>query len=367
MNISVALVRFLPFLQTASLFGNGIITFITVFSCCCIGLFLIDKQKKVLIKTASIVLTFNLVLGSIIFIIPEKRGKEVSACVIQGNVTMGEKWQFGVLTSVIKEHENLIRSALNENDCDVVLMAETVFPATYSKNGLIHQTLSKIAKEYNVTIIFGVILKAEDDGSYNAMMAIYPDGSTSEPYIKRQLVPFGEKLPSFDLMGKIVPALRELEGGSSYVEGTESINIPSHDGTIYGPLVCYDSVFPEFSRENVLNGAEIIAVSTNDSWYKDGKAVRQHQSQSCIRAIEAGRYVFRSANTGISCVINSKGKISEESEILKKDYVCAMGYEMNHKTLYVLFGNTSLYFSFIFIGILFLCKIYKKVIKERKN
>ncbi len=366
-NISVALVKFLPFLQTASVFGNGIITFITVFSCCCIGLFFKYKNKKVLIKVASVTLVANLVLGCVLFILPEKKGKEVSVCIIQGNLTMGEKWESGILTSALRDHDKLIRQNLENEKYDIVLMAETVFPAIYTENGLIYRTLSKIAEEYDVTIIFGVILRAESTKTYNAIMAIYPDGTVSEPYIKRRLVPFGEKLPTFDIIGAFVPSLKELNTDSSYIEGTKSITVSDHQGTVYGPLVCYDSVFPEFSRENVLNGAEIIAVSTNDSWYKDGAAVRQHQSHSVIRAIETGRYVFRSANTGISCVINSKGVIIQESEILKEDSVCTQGYTLKEKNLYVIFGNISLYFSFFFIFIMLFYKMYKKLIKKQNS
>ncbi len=365
-NVSLSLVKLLPFIQTASLFGNGIITFITVFSCCCIASFLNNRKNKTLIKAAALVLSFNFLLGSIIFIIPEEKGKEVSVCIIQGNVAMGEKWQAGVLYDILSQHDKLIRTSLEKQKCDVVLMAETVFPAVYTENGLIYKTISKTAKEYNVTVIFGVILKSENEGKYNAMIAIYPDGTTSTPYVKQKLVPFGEKVPSLDIIGALVPAIKELNLDSSYIEGTECQPLPSHDNTIYGPLVCYDSVFSSLARENVLKGAEILAVSTNDSWYKDGLAVKQHQNQSVIRAIETGRYVFRSANTGISCIISSKGIIKEESGILTEECILGKGYASNRKTLYVILGNSSLYLSFLTIFFLFTIKLVKKWKKQQK-
>lgn len=352
-NVSIALIKFLPFIQTASLFGNGIITFITVFSSCCIALFLKDGSRKRLIKISAILLSANLLAGLIIFLLPEEKEEEVSVCIIQGNLAMGDKWKNGILPQVIAEHDLLIRENLKDGDFDIVLMAETVFPAIYTENGLIYRTLSQITREFNVTVIFGVVLKNEADVKYNAMMAIYPDGSVSAPYVKQKLVPFGEKLPSLDIIGALVPEIKELNLDSSYIEGTESTTVSSKDGIEFGALICFDSVFSSLSRESVLNGAELLLVSTNDSWYKDGMAVRHHQRQSVIRAIETGRYVFRSANTGISCIISSKGIITNETQVLTKDAICGVGYTSNRKTLFVILGNTSLYFSFIAIGALF--------------
>ncbi|MBE6648370.1 MAG: apolipoprotein N-acyltransferase [Ruminococcaceae bacterium] len=360
-NVSLSLVKFLPFLQTASLFGNGIITFIVVFSCCIASFYFIHPDKKIYLKIASAVMASNLALGCILFVIPEIKDKEVNVLIVQGNVQMGEKWEADRLKTILINHEKLIRDNLANENADIVLLAETVFPAVYTENGLIYQTMSKIAKDFDVTVMFGVLLKSDKEETINAIMAIYPDGTETPYYTKRKLVPFGEKLPSIDILGTIVPSLKELNRVSSYVEGTDAVIINSHTNVKYGPLVCYDSVFPELARENVLLGAEILAVSTNDSWYKDGGAVYQHQKQSIIRAIETGRYVFRSGNTGISCIITSKGIVTAESEIQTKAIILGKGYTSNRKTLFVLLGNSSLYLSFgVILGLIYI-KIKKRL------
>ncbi len=363
-NVSIGFVKFLPYLQTASLFGNGIITFVTVFFSCALALFLFCKNKKYLLKIASLILCANLLIGTILFIIPEKKEKEISALIVQGNVSMGDKWKSSNFTEILNNHVILINKAFENNTYDVVLMAETVFPKSFYENGFIHTQLSKIASDYSTTIIFGVIL-TEDNQKFNGIMAIYPDGTVSEPYYKQKLVPFGETIPYMGIFDIIFPALNDLNMDSSYVEGTECRVISDHNGNVYGPLVCYDSVFSDFSRENILLGAEILAVSTNDSWYKDGAAVSQHQSHSIIRAIETGRYVFRSANTGISCIISSKGKIIEESGIMTEETIGAKGYALTHKTLYVILGNVSLYLAFISLPALFTVKKIKEKISQK--
>ncbi len=376
-TVSVGLIKFLPFLQTASLFGNGFITFITVFSCCLIGSYLSEltedtetdikaenksattegneygtnaeskskNKKSLLIKIPSAILILNFIMGTVLYFIPENREEEKAVCIIQGNVSMGEKWNSENLVPIVEQHKELMISHLEKQSFDIVLLAETVFPALYTEKGYIYNTLSKIAKDYNTTIIFGVLLPAANEKKYNAMMAIYPDGTTSEPYYKQRLVPFGEKNPDVPII-KSLPILQNLNIAASFVSGTECKNIVSFDGTVFGPAVCYDSVFPQYARENVLNGAEILAVSTNDSWYKDGVAVIHHQSQSALRAIETGRYVIRAANTGISCIINSKGNILAECGIMNEEVLCGVAHTSNSKTLYVILGNTSLYLSF---------------------
>ncbi len=372
-NISISLIKFLPFLQTASLFGNGIITFITVFSSSLLGIALSSKilnfskkeekehSKITLVKISCIVLLSNTILGTVLYFVPENKEKEINVCIVQGNVTMGEKWDEENFYSIIESHNELIRETLNDskNKVDVVLMAETVFPAICTENGLIYQTISKIAKDYDITVIFGVMLKIDNE-LHNAVMAIYPDGNVSDYYSKQKLVPFGEKMPNLGIIGELIPQLKDLNNDSSYKEGTKSKVIKSYDGTIYGPLICYDSVFSEITRQSVKNGAEIIAVSTNDSWYKNGFAVKNHKNQSVVRAIETGKYIFRSANTGISCIINSKGNILCESKILAKTVVVGKGYTMHKNTLFVILGNTSLFFSFSLIILLFGLNILKK-------
>ena len=70
-----------------------------------------------------------------------------------------------------------------------------------------------------------------------------------------------------------------------------------------GSLICFDSIYENLSADSVRDGAEIIAISTNDSWFDGTVALRQHVAQAVLRAIETDRYILRSANTGISCVI----------------------------------------------------------------
>ena len=100
--------------------------------------------------------------------------------------------------------------------------------------------------------------------------------------------------------------------------GKETAVIKAADYT-FAPLVCFDSIFQNFSREAVKKGADIIFVATNDSWYKSTRGVYEHKNFSVLRAIETGRPVVRAANTGISCIIDPRGNTLAQTEPMVQD------------------------------------------------
>ena len=82
-------------------------------------------------------------------------------------------------------------------------------------------------------------------------------------------------------------------------------------GQQVGPIICYESVYGEFVSDYVNNGADFLAIITNDAWWDDTQGHQQHLSYAKLRAIETRRSIARSANTGISAFINQKGQIEQ--------------------------------------------------------
>ena len=81
------------------------------------------------------------------------------------------------------------------------------------------------------------------------------------------------------------------------------------DDVPLGCAVCYESVYPEHCAEYVRKGAKALAIITNDAWWGNTPGYRQHLSYASLRAIETRRDIVRSANTGISSIIDSRGNI----------------------------------------------------------
>lgn len=143
---------------------------------------------------------------------------------------------------------------------------------------------------------------------YNTALLI--DGiNPLQIYHKSKLVLGAEKVPFVDIFPFMAQLSISLEGTNSVLVSEPKPKNFTAKGLNFAPLICYESVYGEFDREFSLQNADFLCVMTNDGWWGKTPGYKQHQALSQIRAIENRRYVVRSANTGISCVINQKGEV----------------------------------------------------------
>ena len=151
--------------------------------------------------------------------------------------------------------------------------------------------------------------------SYNSALYLQT-GKNPEVYHKSKLVPGVEQMP-FPSIFKFVEDFAIELGGTSGTLGKqdERTVFKTSNGTVkLAPSVCYESIYSEFTRKYVLNGANLVGVITNDGWWGETAGYKQHAAYARIRAIELRRSVVRSANTGISCTINPMGEVSNETK-----------------------------------------------------
>ena len=359
-NISVSLTGCLPYLQTASVFGKYFVTFVTVGGCSAIAFGFFDRKRFTALLGVLAIL-FNLIIGTFLWYTPSSTKESISAAAIQGNISSNEKWKKENSSDILERHLDMISEAAS-NGAKVVILAESAIPLTFRANGTVHKSIAELTQRYQITVITGAHYRDKENNEYNSAIAILPDGSLSSRYDKQHLVPFGEFIPFVDILGSFFPFLAAFnESSSIFVEGNESIVI-SADGNIYGPMVCFDSIFPQFASQSIANGAEMLTVVTNDSWFYDSIGIYTHLRHSQIRAIENNRYVLRAANTGISAFIDNKGKISDATEPLVFDILYSNVYAINEKSLYFYIGDFILYISFFIIAI-----IYFKNKRRSKN
>ena len=107
----------------------------------------------------------------------------------------------------------------------------------------------------------------------------------------------------------------------------------------YGPAICYEIVYPQIPRQQVIHGAEVIVTITNDAWYDGTSAPRQHLNQARLRAVENDRYLLRAATTGISAFVDPSGRVVAEIPMNRQGIIYA-SFEPRHSvTPYVRFGD----------------------------
>jgi apolipoprotein N-acyltransferase len=156
----------------------------------------------------------------------------------------------------------------------------------------------------------GGVTSSKYGSYYNSALKI-DTGSVVEIYHKSKLVPGFEFIPSTGLLKVISRFLPELGGlNRGYSTQASGTSFSNADGTHkIVPAICYESVYGGYLANNIREGAGAIFVITNDGWWKNTNGYKHHLSYASLRAIETRRPVIRSANTGISCFIDIRGKI----------------------------------------------------------
>lgn len=146
--------------------------------------------------------------------------------------------------------------------------------------------------------------------AYNAALMVRGDGSL-EHYNKSKLVPGVELMPFETLLGPLGGLAIDLGGTTGSLGMQEERSVIWDVGHRIGlaPAICYESVYGDHVAAHVRNGANLLVVMTNDGWWRDTPGYKQHLLYGKLRAVEARRDVARSANTGISCLIDQRGDV----------------------------------------------------------
>ncbi len=342
--------EYLPVLQTASLFGSYLISFLILLvnGLLAYALFYLSANRKKAIVcsvTAVSLALANLILGVGLYFLKTPSEERVRVAVIQGNMSSHEKWGGDSERLTKQIYGEKTRLAAKEGAA-VVLWPETAFPnklnASYNRDLAVF--VSSLARECRVTLIIGALYEDEEGNTYNALYYVDPDGRISKDvYAKRHLVPFGEYVPMRDLIMTLIPPLSEISMlKTDLCEGTDSALFDTPYGKM-GSLICFDSIYEQLTLDSVRDGAELMLLSSNDSWFFDSAAIYQHEAQARLRAIENGRYLARSGNTGISSIVSDKGEHLVYIEPLVEGYGVADVEMKSARTLYSCVGNLLIY------------------------
>jgi len=144
---------------------------------------------------------------------------------------------------------------------------------------------------------------------YNSASLVARDGSWAAQYDKVHLVPFGEYIPMAQLLS-FAQALTHEVGTFRRGIKRDPLAVGS---TRVGVFICYESIFPGEVRLFAKNGAEVLVNISNDGWFGDTGAPRQHLNMARMRSLENNRWLLRATNTGITAVIDPLGRVVKEA------------------------------------------------------
>ncbi|MBI3912475.1 MAG: apolipoprotein N-acyltransferase [Armatimonadetes bacterium] len=205
----------------------------------------------------------------------------------------------------------------------------------------LQQELAGMAQQYHARILTGSFDRSPTRGLTNSAFLLDARGRIVDRYDKVFLVPMGEYLPlrwlwpSAAILGA---PRRDMTPGRAFR--------PVRDGDLQvGVAICFESAFGRITREQVRNGANLLALLTSDSWRDRRNAALQHEAMAPLRAVETRRSVVRAANAGISDLIDPYGRRVAEIPLFQQDFRVATLPLREDRTLYVRLGDWPGYLS----------------------
>jgi len=293
-----------------------------------------SERKTVL--AGGLVLAFFLLYGGYRLWIwtPEETGS-IRVGLVQGNIALQETREY-YAGKYFKTLPDLAGRAWSRG-AEWVLLPEAQCPYFIERDFYFRTFWERKADQNNSHVLLNSTrMDREEAGRYyNSVYLLSPGRGVSYVYDKVHLVPFGEYLPLASLLSFATPLVAEV---SSYTPGGGVAPGPI-GGHTFGPLVCYEDVFPELARHNAGQGAEILVNVTNDLWYGDTAAPEQHLQIAAFRSIETRRFLLRAANSGITAVIDPRGRVRQETRLFTEDCLVGDVAFLSGSSLFVLLGN----------------------------
>ena len=310
-------------LQIADLLGHHVLTFMIILINLVLSLF-ICRRFNGLQRVGSVIVVLLLLGAGLLY--SKKRWTQVQGLIdgaavaqvgiVQGNIEQGKKWSPEERVKTVDSYLQLSDRLVVEKSADLIVWPETALPFYPRGNELI-RPVKAFLKKSGTTLLTGAPwyeVVDWDKRQFEYFNGAFILSRTDEPggyYFKSHLVPYGEYVP----LKKYMPFLAPLvEAAGDFTPG--QVGSPLEAGEIKaGVLICYESIFPGIGRRWVENGANVLVNLTNDAWYGKSSAPYQSWAMTVLRSVETRRSLVRSANTGISGVIDPLGRIKSESEL----------------------------------------------------
>lgn len=272
-------------------------------------------------------------------------GMEVS--LIQGNIDQSIKWNENYQRETLNIYEQLSLKNAPANG-SLIIWPETAAPFRFQDINNLHDQITNLSHETKSWLLFGSVssLQKKDSNEYfNSAYLLSPSGEIKGKYDKVHLVPYGEYVPLrnfFPFVNKLTAGIGDFGTGAGYYPlslGDKKIGI----------LICYEAILPFAARMYKNRSAELLVSITNDAWFGTTSAPFQHFSMSIFRAVETRLYLARSANTGISGIIDPTGKTISKTNIFQEDALKGYIKFVKVPTFYAAHGDLLVIVCFVLI------------------
>jgi apolipoprotein N-acyltransferase len=262
----------------------------------------------------------------------DESDRDISVALIQGAVPQEKKW----LPEQMEPTKALYLGETRKNwDADLVVWPEAAIPAMIHEEEEFLEALEQEARKNDVEVILGMLERDDINGRYyNSVLSL---GAVRGIYRKRHLVPFGEYFPVPDFVRQWMRLM-----SLPYVDISPGASDPiplTIAGETIGMTICYEDSYGAEQLVFLPQAGFLVNVS-NDAWFGDSIAPHQHLQIARMRALEAGRYLLRATNTGISAIIGPDGTVRARSPQFETDVLTGRIQVHRGATPYARMGNS---------------------------
>ncbi|MFT4763716.1 MAG: apolipoprotein N-acyltransferase [Oleispira sp.] len=276
---------------------------------------------------------------------------DLTVSAVQGNIAQEVKWLPEQRSPTINAY---LEQTRQHWDSDLVLWPETAVTVLKDQFQTYLDTINQEAINNKTTLITGIPFRYTQgpfQGEFhNSILAI---GMGEGLYHKQKLVPFGEYIPLEQVIRGLLPFFDLPMSSFKQGDKNQALLKVEKDEQLFliAPFICYEIVYPEFVADMAKESDMLITIS-NDAWFGDSLGPKQHMAIAQMRALETQRYLLRSTNTGITALVNHKGKIVKQLPTQQRATLTAIAQTRQGSTPFMMFGLWPLFILTILIFVM---------------
>lgn len=343
-------------IQTASFGGVYAVSFLIVLVNSSLAFAFLKRDFLSVAVSASLVAFVITILFLTSPSMKQSQKTEVILVALQPNVPM-DSMTYQQMQQLFDWHIKTGERELNKSASSsprLVIFPESPMLFMYSRDSQLREALAEFTTRNKTSLIINSSEPAPNSGEYNSALLIDEKGNLKAQYDKIHLMPFGEYVP---VPGWIPGASYVPTMVGNFTAGNEHDLFPIGNLKA-GIFICFESAFPNHTREFANNGADVLIEVTNDGYLGPTPVLRQHLSKAVFRAVETNRPVVRVTNAGITAFIDERGNVKDETKGFEATTRTWNIYKTNGQTFYVRHGDIFVYACLIISALCFvLCTL----------
>lgn len=233
-------------------------------------------------------------------------GKPLTVAALQGNVEQELKWNPEHVNAQLALYRDM---SFSSKPVDLLVWPETAVPILKDQAQGYLDMMDSFAADRHSALITGVPIREVVHQQRRYYNGITVTGEGDGTYLKQKLVPFGEYVPLQDMLRGVI-AFFDLPM-SDFARGPEDQPLLQAKGYQIAPYICYEVVYPEFAA-SLAARSDILLTISNDTWFGTSIGPLQHLQMAQMRALEAGRWMIRATNNGVTGLIDPFGRITAQ-------------------------------------------------------